>query len=66
MPYKSDKQRKKFHVMESEGKISPDVVSEFDQASKGMELPEKAPKKVSLKKKITSLDQLREMGKKMK
>ncbi len=45
MPYKSDAQRKKFHVMEEEGKISPKVVEEFDSASKGKKLPEHVSKK---------------------
>lgn len=40
MPYKSDAQRKKFHVLEEEGKISHATVEEFDQASKGKKLPE--------------------------
>jgi hypothetical protein len=44
MSYKSDAQRKKFHVLEKEGKISPKVVKEFDKASKGKELPEKVKK----------------------
>ena len=35
MSYKSDAQRKKFHVLEKEGKISPATVHEFDEASKG-------------------------------
>ncbi len=38
MPYKSDAQRKKFHVLEAEGKISPAVVDEWDNASRGMKL----------------------------
>ncbi len=46
MPYKSKAQERKFHVLEEEGKISPEVVSEFDSASKGKKLPEKvSPKK---------------------
>jgi hypothetical protein len=45
MPYKSDQQRKKFHVLEKQGKISPKVVDEFDQASKGMKLPKKVKRK---------------------
>lgn len=45
MPYKSDAQRKKFHVLEEQGKISPKVVKEFDSASKGMKLPKKVGKK---------------------
>lgn len=40
MPYRSDAQRKKFHVLEKEGKISSATVHEFDEASKGMDLPE--------------------------
>lgn len=44
MPYKSDAQRKKFHVLEKQGKISPKVVAEFDAASKGKKLPEKVKK----------------------
>lgn len=39
MPYKSQQQRKKFHVMEQKGQISPSVVKEFDEASKGKKLP---------------------------
>ena len=41
MPYKSDAQRGKFHMLEKEGKISKKTVDEFDKASKGMKLPEK-------------------------
>lgn len=41
MPYKSDSQRRYFHWAESQGKISPKVVNEFDKASKGKKLPEK-------------------------
>ena len=46
MPYKSDAQRKFFHTKTAAKKgITPDVVDEFDQASKGMSLPEhKDPK----------------------
>jgi hypothetical protein len=40
MPYKSDSQRKYFHVMEKKGKISKETVDEFDKSSKGMKLPE--------------------------
>lgn len=46
MPYKSDAQRRFFH---SEGAkkagITEKEVKEFDKASKGKELPDKAPKK---------------------
>lgn len=44
MPYKSDAQRRKFHALEAEGKISSKTVKEFDKASKGMKLPEKVGK----------------------
>ncbi len=50
MPYKSYKQRKFFHVAEKRGDIKPSVVNEFDKASKGMKLPETAPKKPRFKK----------------
>lgn len=45
MPYKSNAQRGKFHILEKEGKISPKVVKEFDKASKGKKLPERIRKK---------------------
>jgi len=45
MPYKSNAQRKKFHVMEKRGEISPATVKEFDAASKGKPLPEKVATK---------------------
>lgn len=41
MPYKSDQQRKYFHYAESKGLIKPSAVKEFDEASKGMKLPNK-------------------------
>ena len=45
MPYKSNAQRKYFHYLLDKGKISPKVVSDFDNASRGLVLPEKlAPK----------------------
>ena len=47
MPYRSKRQQRKFHAMEARGEISPKVVKEFDEATKGhyQELPEKAPKR---------------------
>lgn len=45
MPYKSTAQRKKFHVLEKQGKISKKVVDEFDRASKGKKLPKRVKKK---------------------
>lgn len=44
MPYKSEAQRKYFHVMEQQKKIKPSVVKEFDKASKGKSLPDKVTK----------------------
>jgi hypothetical protein len=41
-PYKSEAQRRKFHAMAERGEISPEVVEEFDEASKGLKLPERA------------------------
>jgi hypothetical protein len=41
MPYKSDAQRSKFHVMKARGEIDPATVAEFDRASKGKQLPER-------------------------
>lgn len=49
MPYRSRAQQKFFHSAEARGEISPKVVKEFDQATKGKygSLPEhvKKPKK---------------------
>lgn len=43
MPYKSDAQRRFFHTDTARKKgITEKEVNEFDQASKGMKLPEKA------------------------
>ena len=50
MPYKSDSQRKKFHAMLERGEISKAVVDEFDAASKGKKLPERAKKHVAKKR----------------
>jgi hypothetical protein len=35
MPYKSKSQARYFHAAEARAEISPKVVSEFDQATKG-------------------------------
>lgn len=41
MPYKSDAQRKFFHTDTARKKgITPEMVEEYDQASKGKKLPE--------------------------
>jgi len=45
MPYVSQKQRRYFHAAEARGEIKPSVVKEFDEASKGMSLPEAIKKK---------------------
>lgn len=45
MPYKSDSQRRKFHVMLKRGEVSAEKVAEFDQASKGKKLPERVKRK---------------------
>ena len=39
MPYVSEAQRKKFHMLLAQGKISPATVAEYDKASKGKKLP---------------------------
>lgn len=45
MPYKSDAQRRFFHSPGAKkAGISQSTVNEFDQASKGMKLPEKMTK----------------------
>lgn len=41
MPYKSDAQRRKFHAMLKRGEISAETVQEYDEASKGKDLPER-------------------------
>ena len=45
MPYASDAQRRKFHAMLARGEIKKSVVDEFDEASKGMNLPERKDEK---------------------
>ena len=45
MPYKSDAQRRKFHALLNDGKIAKKTVDEYDVASAGMKLPERAPKR---------------------
>jgi len=46
VPYVSDKQRRYFNANRDE--IGPKVVDEFNQASKGKKLPERAPKKKTM------------------
>jgi hypothetical protein len=51
MPYSSDAQRRFFHSQGAKDKgIKPSTVKEFDQASKGMKLPERALKFKKLRK----------------
>jgi hypothetical protein len=50
-PYASDKQRRFFHTITAKNAgIKPSTVQEFDQASKGMKLPEHVSKFKKLKK----------------
>lgn len=39
MPYASQAQRGKFHILEKQGKISKKEVDKWDKASKGLDLP---------------------------
>jgi len=50
MPYKSDKQRRFFHYAEQAGKkgFTKKMVNEYDQSSKGMDLPEEVKNKAKL------------------
>jgi hypothetical protein len=51
LPYVSKKQERFFHTQTARDKgIKPSTVKEFDQASKGMKLPERAPKFKKLRK----------------
>lgn len=50
MPYKSNAQRKLFHAKEERGEIKPEIVKEFDQASKGKKLPEYVGKRKQVAK----------------
>lgn len=45
MPYKSQAQRRLFHWLQSQGKLAPGVVHEYDVASKGKKLPEYVKRK---------------------
>lgn len=44
MPYTSDAQRKYFNFAKSQGMIKPSIVKDYNTASKGMNLPDYAPK----------------------
>ena len=41
MPYKSDVQRRFFHVALTRGEISKKTVEKYDKASRGKDLPER-------------------------
>lgn len=41
MPYRSEAQRRAFHALLNRGEISASTVKEFDEASKGKDLPER-------------------------
>lgn len=43
-PYRSEAQRRFFHLAERKGKIKPSIVKEFDESSKGIDLPESSLK----------------------
>jgi hypothetical protein len=51
MPYKSNAQRKFFHANEKKMEAQGVDVGEWDAASKGKKLPERAPKKFTFAKK---------------
>lgn len=53
MPFKSDHQRRYMNWAASKGKIKQSVVDEFNNATKGLDLPEKVNKEAlkKLKKK---------------
>jgi len=44
VPYKSKAQAAKLHILAKQGKIDPRVVTEFDNASRGLKLPKKTKK----------------------
>jgi len=46
MPYKSEAQRRKFQQLHKEGKISKEILEQYDKESHGIKLPERVkPKK---------------------
>jgi hypothetical protein len=50
MPYKSDRQRRFFHTKTARKKgITPKMVKEYDQASRGAKLPETAVNRAAKK-----------------
>jgi hypothetical protein len=55
MPFKSEAQRRYFEANKSKLEKQGVDVEEWEQASKGMKLPERAPKKATKKKKGSRL-----------
>lgn len=55
MPYRSAAQRRKFHAMLARGEIRPEVVEEFDRASRGRRLPERVSKGLIMPRKRKSV-----------
>jgi hypothetical protein len=55
MPFKSNAQRRKFHILLEKNEISKTVVDEWDKASKGKKLPERVKPKKRGKKTITPI-----------
>lgn len=45
MPYKSQAQRRLFHWLQAQGKLSPSTVEEYDKATKGKSIPEYVKRK---------------------
>ena len=62
MPYRSESRRKKFHALLGEGKIKKETVAEYDQASKGLRLPDKVGKRSG---KVTSIKQIKKIRDRM-
>lgn len=56
MPYASTAQQGYFHAAEKRGEISHATVAEFDKASKGKKLPERASTRKKRKRASTRQD----------
>jgi hypothetical protein len=55
MPFKSEAQRRYFEANKNKLEKQGVDVEEWEQASKGMKLPERVPKKATKKKKVPDL-----------
>jgi hypothetical protein len=51
MPYKSAAQRRFAHTSRGKKAFGPSTVAEFDEASRGLHLPERSAKRPSVKRK---------------